>query len=105
MIPSGYPNAPAPSTFFETPTPDQYSQNPTYFDGYKAEQPRVTNDVPSASFIVDWATYHAVVINSLPPRNPWDAAAAGRAQCVFDVANWEWFYNPLSGHNKVYTAS
>ena len=101
MIPATYPAPASPLvTYFATPTPDQYSQNTDYWDAYKLEQSHVTQDCPSASNIMDWATYHATVIVSLPPRNPWDSAAAGRAQCVFDAADWEWDFNPLSGHNK-----
>ena len=102
MIASSYPNAPALATVFAVPTSDQYSQNPNYWDAYKAEQAHVTNDCPSATNIPDWATYHAVILQSLPPVAPWNAAGVGTEACISDASNWEWIYNPNSGHNKVF---
>lgn len=101
-IPQSYPNAPPLSTYFATPTPEQESINQLYWDAYRAEQPHVYNDCPSASDIPEWSAYHSVVLQSLPPSQPWDSGAAGRNQAVLDSSNWEWNFNPLSGHNKVF---
>lgn len=101
-IPSSYPNAPALSSVFAIPSADQYAQNTEYWDNYKTEQSHVTSDCPSATDIPEWSTYHSVVLQSLPPSQPWETAAVGRNQCVLDASNWEWNYNPQSGRNKVF---
>lgn len=101
-IPTSYP-APASTlgSFFAVPTPDQMSQNQDYWNGYKAGQATAAQNCPSASNIPDWGTYHAAVIASVPAVSPFNAAAVGANQAVFDASNWEWLYNPNSGHNKV----
>lgn len=103
-IPTSYP-APAPpmATAFYVPSQDEHDRDQVYWDAYKAAQATAAQQCPSATNIPDWYTYHAVVIVSLPPRNPWDARAAGAAQAIFDLADkWEWRWNPNSGENRVF---
>jgi hypothetical protein len=102
MIQASYPNQTRSLTSsFAVPTQEQHDLNPLYWDFYKKEQATVTNDCPSASNVADWNTYHNMVIASVPPAPPYDAAATGSNQCIFDASNWEWEQNPDSGHNKV----
>jgi hypothetical protein len=102
MIQPNYPNAPAMSTAFAVPSPDEQTANPDYWNGYKAAQATAAQNCPSATNIPDWGAYHATVLASVPPVKPFNASGVGANQAIFDASNWEWLYNPQSGHNKVF---
>ena len=102
-IPNTYPGAPPLSLVFAVPTQEQHDLNPQYWDAYKVEQSKVTDDCPSATNVPEWNSYHNAVTASLPPVTPGDTAIIGSNQCVYDASNWEWQWNPNSGHNKVFS--
>lgn len=102
MIPTSYPNAPALSSIFAVPTPDQISQNGNYWNAYKTAQATAAQNCPSATNIPDWQAYHSTALVSLPPVAPFNDAGVGANQAVLDASNWEWLYNPDSGHNKAF---
>ena len=105
-IPTTYP-APAPplSVAFQVPTADQVNLNPVFWQDYQKAQTQVPAVCPSASNIPDWPTYHSMCINATLPNTSMgivNTANIAFNEALFDASDWEWMYNPNSGHNKAF---
>jgi hypothetical protein len=109
MIPASYPGVTVPQTAYQqVPSQEQHDLNPGFWDAYaKAWATGQNRQIcPSASGFAYWWPYHVACINAalpqydslhFPIKNN-DAIDAA----MYDLSEWEWRFNPLSGENTVY---